>query len=233
MPWIETLHDDAAALARACADRLAALTQVAIADRGEAWLALAGGRTAPPVFRAWAAHAIDFSRVHAVPTDERWVPHAHADCNWRQLGEALAPAAGIDFLPLTPPDAHGPPDPAVARAVLAARPQPFDAVLVGMGADRHIASLFPGAPGIAAALDLDAGLDAVAMVPDPLPAAGPHPRISLSLARLKRSAALLLTITGEDKLAVLRQAQARHDPASPISALLHAPGVPVEIHWSP
>jgi 6-phosphogluconolactonase len=233
MPWIETLHADAAMLARGCADRLATLTQAALAARGEAWLALAGGRTAPPVFRAWAAHPIDFARVHAVPTDERWVPHAHADCNWRQLGEALAPAVGIDFLPLSPADAKGPPDAAVARERLAARPQDFDAVLVGMGADRHIASLFPGAAGIAAALDPASTVDAVAVVPDPLPAAGPHPRISLSLARLKRTAALLLTITGDDKLAVLRQAQARHDAASPISALLHAPGVKVEIHWSP
>jgi 6-phosphogluconolactonase len=66
-----------------------------------------------------------------------------------------------------------------------------------------------------------------------MPAAGPHPRISLSLARLLHSRHILLAVTGHEKHAVLARAMRENDPAHlPIAALLHAAGSHVEIHWS-
>jgi 6-phosphogluconolactonase len=67
-----------------------------------------------------------------------------------------------------------------------------------------------------------------------MPSAGPFPRVSLTLARLLRTRHLLLAITGSDKRAVIRRARQGADPAIlPIAALLSAPGVAIEIHWSP
>ena len=112
-------------------------------------------------------------------------------------------------------------------------PDDFDFVLLGMGNDAHFASLFPGAPQLAVGLS-DAAPDALRVDPRPLPPEAPFARISLSLARLKRSRALHLAIAGEAKRDSLRRAIASEDPHStPISALLHADDVRLHIHWSP
>ena len=75
--------------------------------------------------------------------------------------------------------------------------QPFSAVLLGMGEDGHIASLFPGMPGLAAALDPNAE-------PAALPAQAPEEpreRLSLNLAMLQRGRWLGLLAFGERKRA--------------------------------
>lgn len=234
MAWSLHEHADPDALAAACAEVLAAALDDALAARGAAVLALAGGRTSPPVFRRLAAQPRDWTRVTLLPSDERWVPHAHPDCNLRQMQDAFAGAAGIRWLSLVPDAPAGPPDAAHANAALAALPEPFDATLLGMGADGHFGSLFPGAPTLARALTTDNPDAAAPIVPDPMPAAGPHPRVSLTLARMLRSRRVLLAITGADKRAVLERAQSAPDPQRwPIGALLHAPGARIDIHWSP
>jgi 6-phosphogluconolactonase len=215
MAWTLIEHADADALSTAVGVRLASLIQDALRDRSRAALALAGGRTSPPVFRRLAALSLAWERVTVVPSDERWVPYAHPDCNLRQLRDAFAAATGLRSL-----------------ALVRQLPETLDAVLLGMGADGHFASLFPGAPTLRTALDLGNRDDAAAILPDPLPSAGPHPRISLTLARLLRSRAVLLAITGTDKRATLSTAMA--DAKSyPVGALLHAPAPRIEIHWSP
>lgn len=226
-------HADPDTLAEALAGEIDAVLDVALREREGAWLALAGGRTSPPVFRRLAARPREWSRVLAVPSDERWVAHDHPDCNLRQLRAAFAAAPDLRTLALTPAQPVGAADASLAEAALAAHPEPFDLSLLGMGADGHFASLFPGAPTLAAGLDLGTRHSAVAILPDPMPSAGPHPRISLTLARLIRSRRVLLAISGADKLAVLERAQAQGAASSlPVAALLAAP-VEVLVHWSP
>jgi len=234
MSWTEIAHADADALAHSCAGRIAACLDEALSKRSRAVLALAGGRTSPPIFRRLASAPRDWSRVTVLPSDERWVEREHADHNLRQMQDAFAGADGVRWLSLVPPHPTGVPDAAHAQAALAGVPDPFDVTLLGMGADGHFGSLFPGAPTLAGALDPRGTADAVAIVPDPMPSAGPHPRISLTLARMLRSRLVLLAITGQEKREVLARAQ-REGSASalPVSALVHAPGAMVEIHWSP
>lgn len=234
MPWAELHHADADALARACAERIGQAIDAALSERGRALLALAGGSTSPPILRRLAAQQRDWRAVTVVPTDERWVPAEHPDSNLRSMRAALTAADGIRWCALAPAATAGPPDAAFANAALAAHPGPFDLGLLGMGTDGHFASLLPGAPNLAAALD-PAGADAaVAVVPDPLPAAAPHARISLTLAPLLRSRRLLLAITGSAKLDVLHRAQQPAGAAAlPVTALLRAPHPAAEIHWSP
>ena len=232
MNWSTRSHDDAGQLAEAVAAEIDAAIDAALRDRGEALLALAGGRTSPPVFRRLAAQARDWSRVTVLPSDERWVAADHPDCNLRQMREAFAGADGLHWLSLTPALTQGEASAAFANGALSTCPQPFDVCMLGMGTDGHVASLFPGATNLAAALDPAASTAAIAIVPDPMPSAGPHPRVSLTLARILRSRRLLLVVTGDDKRKVIERARAG-DSALPVAALLAAAHPAAEIHWSP
>ena len=226
MGWIEHDHDNSDALVAHVADALERSCRDAVRARGAAWLALAGGRTPLPIYARLAASRFD-GTITAIPTDERCVPHDHPACNLRALREAFS-GSTVSTLALTGDD--GAPD----LSALTAHPQDFDAVLLGMGADGHFASLFPGAANLADGLALDSGIDAIATLPDPLPPEAPFARISLTLPRLLRARQIHLVVTGEDKRRVLRQAQ-QQDAGSglPIAALLHARTRSVQIHWSP
>lgn len=232
MTWQTFIHADADVLARAVAMRIEAELDFALRERGAALLALAGGRTSPPVFRQLAARTRDWSRVTILPSDERWVAADHPDCNLRQMRAAFAGAEGIRWLSLVPTLPQGEVNANFAHGALAPYPQPFDVCLLGMGADGHFASLFPGAPTLAAALSPTQAMAALPILPDPLPVAGPHPRVSLTLSRILNSRRLLLAITGDDKRAVLERARSG-DQSLPVAALLAAAHPGAEIHWSP
>lgn len=232
MPWIEHDHADAAALAAYVAADLAHACRDAIETRGQAWLALAGGRTPLPIYRRLADAGIG-GVASIVPSDERCVPHAHPACNLRSLRDAFASDPCIVANPVTAADGDVAASLVAARSLLALNPQPFDAVLLGMGADGHFASLFPGAANLAEGLAMDSALDAIASVPVPLPPDAPFTRISLTLPRLLRARRVHLVVTGQDKRRILRQAQSGDGGGHPVAALLHADGPPIRIHWSP
>lgn len=234
MAWVEHLHADAGTLVDDLVQRLEDAVLDALAVRGNALLALAGGRTPMPVYRALAARPVDWSRTIAMPTDERCVPHDHAACNLRGMRTAFAAAQGLRWESLTTPDGDATHSLTHACEMLGRHTQTFDAIVLGMGNDAHTASLFPGAVNLAAAL-APACLDDVCRIdPEPLPAEAPFPRITMTAARLLRARSLHLVITGEGKHDVLREAQASSDVLlHPIAALLQAPQTVVHIHWSP
>ncbi|WP_330946858.1 6-phosphogluconolactonase [Thermomonas sp. LB-4] len=233
MGWIERDYPDASTLVAGVAETFEAACRAAIAARGSAFLALAGGRTPLPVY-AHLANAQLGGHIEALPTDERCVPHDHPACNLGNLRKAFAGDANIGVQPLTAADGDIDASLAQARTLLAAHPEPFDAVLLGMGADGHFASLFPGAANLADGLAMDSGMDAIATLPDPLPPEAPFARISLTLPRLLRARAVHLVVSGQDKRAILRRVQQEPHAPYPVAALLHAPApAPIHIHWSP
>ena len=159
------VHADAGTLAAAVADRLAVRLLDAQADRGYAGVVLTGGRIADAVHRALAASpardSIDWSRVDVWWGDERFLPAGDPERN-----ETQARAALLDKVPLDPARVHpmgasdGPdgsdPEAAAARyaAELVHAAQPgsellphFDVLMLGVGEDGHIASIFPEHPG--------------------------------------------------------------------------------------
>ena len=225
---------DAEGLARALAVRLGEQIDRALAERGRAVLALAGGRTPFPAYRLLAGQPRDWSKVFLVPTDERWVDLDHAHRNEAEMRRAFGSAPAVQIVPLVPERAAGRPDAVLANQQLAALDAPFDAVLLGMGGDAHTASLFPHSPGLSEALDPLAAQSAFVVTPEPLPPEAPHARITLGLARIKRSHARLLAISGESKRAGWRQVLDAEPAAErPIGLFLHDPGAPATVYWSP
>jgi len=226
-------HPDFDSLSTTVARTLARTCAEAVEARNAAALALAGGSTPMPVYRHLAETELDWSRIVLLPGDDRWVAHDDRACNLRAMREAFS---GVEpkFRPLTPEQPEGAPDTAVAEATLAELREPFDACVLGMGADGHFASLFPGAEGLAEALDPAGSAQAVVIHPSPLPADAPFARISLTLSRIAASRRLLLLIRGEEKRKVLHDARTSADPQRyPIAALLQHAGNALEIHWSP
>lgn len=204
------------------ANRMAGELRRALQARGRATLAVAGGSTPGQVFDALCAADLDWASVTVLPTDDRLVPEDSPRSNARMIREHLLKdrAAEAAYLSLTiEPGAS--PDP-VAAAV--APVLPLDVALVGMGADMHMASIFPEAPELAAALAADA--PAVLSVTPP---GGLEPRLTLSAQVLKDAMATHLLITGPEKRAALEKAVAASDArVAPVRAILqHA-----AIHWA-
>lgn len=177
-------------------------------------VALAGGRITGAFYDAVVALASPTERLalralEYVWGDERCVPPDSADSNFRLAQDRL-------FGPLAVPverqhRVQGELDPAVAAergsaelrqlAPFSAAGRPIlDLVLLGMGEDGHVASLFPGAP--------PAVLESPAVY---LPVIGPKPppqRVSLSYAMLREAAAAWVLVAGAGKLPPLRDALA-------------------------
>ncbi len=236
MAWTEHEYPDIGALTVAVADLLRTACKTALHADRVALIALAGGKTPFPIYRRLAsADSVDWSRVVALPGDDRCVGREHPASNAAGLRTAFAATHGFRIQSLTADD--GDPDASLAHARSALAPfhdKAFDAVVLGMGEDAHTASLFPGADALPAAMTVDSTEDAFLLVPNPLPPEAPYPRITLGLARLLRARSLHLLVTGARKREVLRAAQAAYDPlGAPISALLHATDALVHVHWSP
>ena len=217
----------AAALAQTDATRL----KSAIAERGEASLALSGGSTPKRFLNVLSQADLNWGKVSVTLVDERWVPPDHARSNARLVAGTLLKnrAAIARFVPLYR-DAARPEDGMVSiLAALVTVPVPFDVVVLGMGADGHTASFFPGGDHLAAALDPDNPALLTAMS---APGAG-EPRITFTLAPILASDLIALHIEGEDKNTVLMKALSDGPVADmPIRAVLRS-GRPVSVFWAP
>ncbi len=214
-------------LAEAVADRI----RKAIAERGAAAIAVSGGSTPARFFQALGkTKDIDWSKVIVTLVDERWVDETNSRSNALLVNERMlqGPAATARFFPLysggDEPDAA-----AIARtnALLSELPQPFAAVVLGMGSDGHTASFFPGGDTLAEALTADGPAIAIRA-----PGAG-EPRITFTLPRLLRTDGLYLHIEGEEKADVLDTALGDGPIEDmPIRAVLRS-GHAVTVYWCP
>lgn len=215
---IETFPD-AAALADAAAEAIAARLTEGLAARGWASLVGTGGRSPGAVYDRLSQAALDWGRVTVTLSDERCVAADDPDSNLGRLRERLlvGPAAAAATLALWPaPDA----------ARLAAL-TPFDAVMLGMGEDGHIASLIPGDPGLEDALTTP---DLLRSVPAGL-GKPPLPRITLTLPALVKTRSLFLLVAGGTKREVIRRALGGED--LPVGRLIAQAASPVRIFWEP
>lgn len=226
-----TLTEHPNASPGAIAAHVANALRAAIAARGQASLAVSGGKSPIPMFEALRDQDLEWSRVSVVLVDERVVPRDHEASNTALVARHLlqGPAAAARFVPFfgeLPAQFNAKVlDALVLEATerLANLPWPLDLAVLGMGEDAHTASLFPGAPGYARAIATDARMAWV--VPD----TAPHARLSLTLHALLQTRELLLSLSGETKLAIYRRAAETADPALPISLILNQTQTPVSV----
>lgn len=186
--------------------------------------AVPGGNSPGPIFDMLCAADLDWGRVRVFPTDERWVPQDHARSNARLICDRLlcARAASATFLPLYAP-VGSPEDVLVDIEAMLLPELPISVLMLGMGADMHTASLFPGAEGLNAALKPDAPV-LVALRPDDMP----ELRISLTARVLDGALSKHLVIYGAEKLAALTEALSLSPQEAPISAVLRE----TTVHWA-
>lgn len=197
------IYPDPDSLAKVTAARLCIALADAGATRPDVHLAIAGGSVGTSLVaalpRSELAAEVNWEAVHVWWVDERFVPHGDKDRNDAPLDEVFTdlqiPAANIHRGPA--PEEVGDVEQAAARyaAELAEYAAPgattplFDVVLLGMGPDGHVASLFPGHPS-----PDDVATFAIADSPKP-----PAERISLSLAALNHTRRLWVGAWGAEK----------------------------------
>ncbi|MGW9402292.1 6-phosphogluconolactonase, partial [Streptomyces sp. NPDC055642] len=192
-------------MAQAAAARLITRIVDAQASRGSASVVLTGGRNGNGLLAALAAaparDAVDWSRLDLWWGDERFLPEGDPDRNVTQAREVL-----LDSVPLDPKRVHAMPasdgphgsdvDAAAAAYAeeLAAAGDPvpdFDVLMLGVGPDTHVASLFPELPAVR---ETERTVVGVHGAPKP-----PPTRVTLTLPAIRAAREVWLLAAGEDK----------------------------------
>ncbi len=233
----EHLFETRQAMIGALEAECVAALKLAIEERGEATFMVSGGSTPEPLYKSLSLVDLPWESVYVALVDERWVGFEHDKSNEafivKHLMQNKAVAANLIGMKNTAETAEE--GLADCEATYQQLAQPFDITILGMGSDGHTASLFPHASGLNAALTPESTELCAAIMAHPSEVTGTiTERMTLSLAGLLQSKALILLITGDEKLAVLRKAQAGSDiHEMPIRAVLQQQTVPVKVYWAP
>ena len=205
------------------ADTLASELENSLLSHDRVSFAVPGGTTPGPIFDSLCAADLDWSRVHVMLTDERWVPETSERSNTRLLRERLLidRAAAATYVPLYAQ--ADTPEEKLAELTETLVPElPISVMLLGMGADMHTASIFPGADQLDRALHGDDLLVAM-RAPN-----APEPRITLSAKVLKSAMSRHIVIVGAEKRAALEKARHLRAEEAPVAAILRDS----IIHWA-
>lgn len=206
------------------ADSLVDLLRARLEKNPTCSLVLSGGKTPETLYQVLGSHryqsVLDWGRVHLFWGDERYVPHDDPRSNYYVAYEAWLHKSDIPRENIHPMPTHYPDPEDAARAYEAElrayfgadAPFPaFDLVLLGMGDDGHIASLFPGDPALEEASRW--------VVPSRAPTE-PRQRLTLTLPVLNATPHIWFLVSGESKRAAIEQlfsAAASNLPAAQIA----------------
>ncbi len=194
-------------LNRAAAEAFAQLANKAVAENGRFTVALAGGNTPRAIYKLLATNyreRVDWSRVHFFWGDERYVPAGHPDSNYNMARETLLAPLSIaaENIHPIPTELYEPNEAARLYEQFlyhffdeAFWPR-FDLMLLGLGNDGHIVSLFPHSPFLQEQKRL-----VVAVTNSPKP---PLIRLTLTLPLITQAAQIYFFVTGADKAKALR-----------------------------
>jgi 6-phosphogluconolactonase len=211
----EVVVDSPAALSEALAARFEEEARRAQAARGFFSVALPGGSVGTAFFPRLAAAAVDWSRTEFFWGDERAVPASHPESNFGLarslwLEPAGAPAARIHRMEADAADPE-----AAARAYsdamvrLLGRPPRLDLVLLGVGPDGHVCSLFPGHP-----LLREEGRNVAFVTDSPKP---PPRRLTLTMPVLAAAELVVVAALGREKGEAVREALEQPGSALPLA----------------
>lgn len=217
-------YPDREMLMLSLADKIAGQLGTFLRRDGKATLSVPGGTTPGPVFDTLSGVDLDWANVAVLLNDERWVPESSDRSNTRLLRQRLirGRAAQARLVPLyAPADA---PEDMLGSLSDGIRPHlPISVLLLGMGADMHTASLFPGADRLEEALSPSAPI----LMALRAEAAG-EPRITLTAPVLQAAFHIHILITGAEKRAALERAQTLPATEAPVRAVLDN----ATVHWA-
>jgi 6-phosphogluconolactonase len=208
----------------ALADQIAGELGDFLRRDGRATFCVPGGTTPGPIFDTLSGVDLDWANVAVMLNDERWVPEDSPRSNTRLLRERLlrGRAVGANLIPLYA-DAPRPEDRLEELAAGIAPHLPISVLLLGMGADMHTASLFPGADLLSDALSAHAPT-LMALRAD---AAG-EPRITLTAPVLKGAFHTHILITGSEKRSAIERAAHLPELEAPVRSVL----ANATVHWA-
>tara|TARA_R110002124_G_scaffold34193_1_gene112420 strand:- start:7453 stop:8124 length:672 start_codon:yes stop_codon:yes gene_type:complete len=188
----------------------------ALHQRDRVTFAVPGGTSPGPVFAALSQVSLPWDRVDVILTDERWVPETSERSNTALLRRTLltGPAAAATLIPLRA-ETEMPEASLDALTSRVTKALPVDVMLIGMGADMHTASLFPGADRLADALAPDAPPLMAMRAPG-----APEPRITLTAPGLREAMDIHLLIMGAEKKAAVERAATLPPAEAPVAILL-------------
>jgi 6-phosphogluconolactonase len=214
----EVYVGDLASLSAMLAREFAAEYAQALSGRGFFSIALPGGSVAVLGVPALATLPLDWHRIHIFWVDERAVPPSDSESNYAVaktlwLDPARVPADSIHRMPADGPDLTVAADAYGAELTrVLGTPVRLDLVLLGVGSDGHVASLFPGHAGLSDEHSL-----VLPVVDAPKP---PARRLTLTLPVLASAARVVVMAFGESKAAVIREALGRDDSELPVALTL-------------
>ncbi len=219
-------YSNTAEMMQSLAAQLADELSAALVQNGRATLAVPGGSTPGPLFDLLSQSDLDWANVTVMLTDERWVPSDNPRSNTALIKGRLLVNAAQDagYVALFEPGC----DPNVGAAILSDRVAPhfpIDVLVLGMGADMHTASLFPGAAELAWAQSAEAA----AVVPMVPVGSDLEPRVTLSANALTKAICTHVLILGAEKKAALARAQIYSSAKAPIAQFLPN----ATVHWCP
>jgi 6-phosphogluconolactonase len=224
----ENLFESRQAASAAAAADMASCLRQDLALHKRSTIVVSGGTTPAQCFDILSQEELAWKRVRLAMSDERWVPATHEDSNEKLIRETLRRNAAKQASILSIYQGDLSVDERCDSLQKQRPRQKFACALLGMGADGHFASLFPDADNLPIGLDKETTRFYLPVRTE----ASPHPRVSMTLAALLRSNAILLLFFGDEKRAVLDKAMAG-DSSLPISALLEQQQTPVALYWAP
>jgi 6-phosphogluconolactonase len=191
---------------------------------GRASLCVPGGTTPGPIFDTLSGVDLAWENVSVFLNDERWVAEDSDRSNTRLLRERLIRGRAVNaaLVPLYAPT-ETPEESLDGLATGLAAHLPISVLLLGMGADMHTASLFPGADRLADALAPDAPI----LMPMRADAAG-EPRVTLTAPVLRAAFNIHILITGREKRAAIERAAGMNTLDAPVRAVLDN----ATVHWA-
>jgi 6-phosphogluconolactonase len=224
--------DDRADACRSTADALAAFARHAINEGRRARIALSGGSSPSPAYKAFAAMDLDWSLVDIALVDDRWVDLDNAGSNEAMIREAFSAAHGVTIYGMKTADAT-PFEGVKTLEPIYARLRPFDAIVLGMGPDAHTASWFPAAPQLNDCLSPNTGQTVLGVDASSSPVAAPYPlRMTMTLPVIASAAQCILLLFGDEKKQILSDALDTDPAKAPIRAALDACGDHVVVFWA-
>ncbi len=213
------VFDSPQALYASAAAAIGAIAAESLAARGGFTMALTGGSTAKSLFPVLASssHLVEWVRTKVWWGDERCVPPDHEDSNYKLAWEMLLSKVPISRDAIHRMRGEDPDLDWAAQDYAKSLPDRFDLILLGMGPDGHVCSLFPGH----AALKETARL-VVPVGDSPKP---PARRLTLTPPVIEAARHLLVVVTGAEKAGAVARALAPEGTVSETPARLAKRGL--------